>query len=103
MKLDFIDVRRAYFHADAIRDIYIELPPEFAEEGMCGKLMKSMYGTRDAASRKTTGLAHSSSFFMPRVAIPGWSALAVTRRHRLSSVVTAYVLAFPTPFAVAAS
>ena len=26
MKVDFIDVRRAYFHADAVRDVYIELP-----------------------------------------------------------------------------
>ena len=49
MKMDFIDVRRAYFHADAIRDVYIKLPPEDDEPGMCGKLTKSMYGTRDAA------------------------------------------------------
>ena len=49
MKMDFIDVRRAYFHADAIRDVYIELPSEFAKDGLCGKLLKSMYGTRDAA------------------------------------------------------
>ena len=31
MKMDFIDVRRAYFHADAIRDVYIELPDEDSE------------------------------------------------------------------------
>jgi len=49
MKLDFIDVRRAYFHAVVTRDVYVELPPEDYEEGMCGKLLKSMYGTRDAA------------------------------------------------------
>ena len=49
MKMDFIDVRRAYFHADALRDVYIELPQEDAQEGMCGKLAKAMYGTRDAA------------------------------------------------------
>ena len=48
-KLDFIDVRRAYFHAKARRDIFVSLPPEDAEEGMCGKLRKAMYGTRDAA------------------------------------------------------
>ena len=47
--MDFIDIRRAFFHADAIRDVYIELPAEDYEEGMCGKLEKSMYGTRDAA------------------------------------------------------
>ena len=28
MKLDFIDVRRAYFYAEVSRDIYIELPKE---------------------------------------------------------------------------
>ena len=30
-KLDFIDVRRAYFHAPARRLVYVKLPPE--EEG----------------------------------------------------------------------
>ena len=49
MAMDFIDVRRAYFHAKARRDVYIELPEEDAEPGMCGKLFKSLYGTRDAA------------------------------------------------------
>ena len=28
LKLDFIDIRRAYFHAPARRDIFIELPDE---------------------------------------------------------------------------
>ena len=28
----------------------MELPPEDQEDGMCGKLKKSMYGTRDAAN-----------------------------------------------------
>ena len=49
MKLDFIDVRRAYFYAEAARNIYIDLPEEDYEEGKVGKLRKSMYGTRDAA------------------------------------------------------
>ena len=49
MKLDFINVRRAYFHARAHRKVYVDLPPEDKEEGMCGRLNKSMYGTRDAA------------------------------------------------------
>ncbi len=48
-KLDFIDVKRAYFQANARRDVYVQLPDEDWEEGMCGKLVKSMYGTRDAA------------------------------------------------------
>ena len=49
MKLDFVDVRRAYFHAKARRDIYVALPAEDATDGMCGTLKKAIYGTRDAA------------------------------------------------------
>ena len=48
--LDSIGVRRAYFHAPARRAIYVTLPEEDKEEGMCGKLIKAMYGTRDAAN-----------------------------------------------------
>ena len=49
-KIDFIDIRRAYFHAKARRKVFIKLPAEEeAAEGMCGLLLKSMYGTRDAA------------------------------------------------------
>jgi len=48
-KLEFIDIKRAYFYAPAKRDVHIKLPEEDAEEGMCGKLAKSMYGTHDAA------------------------------------------------------
>ena len=49
MKLEFIDIRRAFFHAPARRKVFVQLPEEDAEEGMCGRLNKSMYGTRDAA------------------------------------------------------
>ena len=49
MKVDFIDVRRAYFHARARRKVFVKLPEEDHEEGMCGMLIKAMYGTRDAA------------------------------------------------------
>ena len=45
----FIDVRRAYFHARSRRTVYVQLPAEDFKEGHCGKLDKSMYGTRDAA------------------------------------------------------
>ncbi len=50
LKLAFIDIKRAYFYAPAKKDIFIRLPDEDYEPGMCGKLLKSMYGTRDAAS-----------------------------------------------------
>ena len=42
-------MRRAYFHAEARRLVYVKLPVEDKEGGMCGKLIKAMYGTRDAA------------------------------------------------------
>ena len=46
------DISRAFFHARAKRDVYVQLAPEDAllgEEGMCGKLRFSMYGIGDAA------------------------------------------------------
>ena len=46
------DVRRAYFYAKAIRDVYIELPKEDAHSArgdMVGKLKSCLYGTHDAA------------------------------------------------------
>ena len=44
-----LDVSRAHFHAFSTREAYIDLPPEDAEEGMVGLLLRTMYGTRDAA------------------------------------------------------
>ena len=48
-KIDFIDVSRAYVHAPARREVYVRLPEEDAAPGMVGKLLRSMYGARDAA------------------------------------------------------
>ena len=48
-KLMVQDVKKAYFYAAATRDVYVDLPPERAQLGMCTKLKKSLYGTRDAA------------------------------------------------------
>ena len=48
LKIDCIDVRRAFFHAKCRREVYVALPAEDYEEGMCGKLNMAMYGTRDA-------------------------------------------------------
>ena len=47
-QLEFIDVKRAYFHARARSLVYVKLPDEDNQEGMCGRLNKAMYGTRDA-------------------------------------------------------
>ena len=51
-KILYVDVRRAHFYAKALRPTYIKLPsedPRSGETGVVGKLMMSMYGTRDAA------------------------------------------------------
>ena len=48
-KLQFIDVKPAYFHAKAMFDVFVDLPDEDQQEGMCSKLEMSMYGARDAA------------------------------------------------------
>ncbi|MDA8582757.1 reverse transcriptase domain-containing protein [bacterium] len=47
------DVSRAFFEAPIHREVAIELPPEARGEGdgdMVGLLLKSLYGTRDAAA-----------------------------------------------------
>ena len=49
MKIDFIDISRALFPKDAIREVYVELPAEDAGPGMCAKQKKFMHSTRDAA------------------------------------------------------
>ena len=48
-KLDFIDVRSAYFHARARRLVYVRLPAEDDEPRKYGRLLKALYGTWDAA------------------------------------------------------
>ena len=52
MELMYADVSRAYFYAKAVRPVYVDLPSEDKgpeDEQSCGKLVMSMYGTRDAA------------------------------------------------------
>ena len=46
------DVKRAYFHALARRDLYVELPEEDPnyKPGWVGRLRLALYGTRDVAS-----------------------------------------------------
>ena len=46
------DISRAFFHAKAKREVFVQLPSEDlapGEDGVCGRLNYSMYGTRDAA------------------------------------------------------
>ena len=42
-----VDVSRAHFYADTERDVFVRLPdedPRAGEAGLCGKLLKTMYG-----------------------------------------------------------
>ena len=48
-----IDIKRAYFYAPAQKKIYVKLPPEDPQSNnpdVCGRLCKSLYGTRDAGA-----------------------------------------------------
>ena len=52
--MQLIDVSRAHFYAPAVRDVYVQLPegdPRHGEKGICGKLLRTMYGTLDAAEQ----------------------------------------------------
>ena len=54
IRVGIYDVSRAHFYADAIRKVLIRLPredPRAGEKGLCGRLLKTMYGTLDAAAR----------------------------------------------------
>ena len=44
-----IDISRAYFYAPAQKEIFIKLPledPRFGEEGVCGKVLQVLTGTK---------------------------------------------------------
>ena len=54
MILQLIDVSRAHFYAESVREIYVQLPqgdPMHGRPDMCGKLCRTMYGTLDAAEQ----------------------------------------------------
>ena len=47
--MNLLTLKRAYLQAEAKRDVYVELPQEDGQAGLCAKLKTAMYGTRDAA------------------------------------------------------
>eukprot|EP00959_Pyramimonas_sp_CCMP1952_P248416 5192539-Pyramimonas_sp.AAC.1 len=49
-RLMFIDLSRAHAHSPARRRVFVQLPAKRHREGYCALLLKSMYGTRDAAA-----------------------------------------------------
>ena len=74
----FIDVRKAHLHADCVREVFVQLPPEIRKKGRCARLRKCLYGTRDAPARWEAlytqklqgmgfrrGLASASCFWHP--------------------------------------
>ena len=51
LKLSFVDIRKAYFNGTPARNLYIRLPAELGfPKGTLRKLVKCMYGTRDAGA-----------------------------------------------------
>ncbi len=51
IKMLVLDVSRAHFHAPSVRELYIDLPEEDHTPGMIGRLLRTIYGTRDAANQ----------------------------------------------------
>ena len=50
-KILVMDARKAHLHATVDRLIYVNLPPEARKPGMCARLRRCLYGTRDAPAR----------------------------------------------------
>ena len=51
LKLSFVDIRKAYFNGIPTRNLYVRLPAELGmPKNVLGKLVKCMYGTRDAGA-----------------------------------------------------
>ena len=52
LKLGFLDITKAYFHAKPQRDVYVRVPKELGlPAGTLGRLKRCCYGTRDAGAR----------------------------------------------------
>jgi hypothetical protein len=57
IKIELLDARKAHLHAFADRTVYTQLPPELAAQGFCARLVRCLYGTRDAPRRWEAFLA----------------------------------------------
>ena len=51
IKVELLDARKAHLHAFADRTVFVQLPPEVGEPGYCARLVRCLYGTRDAPKR----------------------------------------------------
>jgi hypothetical protein len=56
-KVEVLDARKAHLHAFADRTVFTQLPPEEAAPGYCARLVRCLYGTRDAPKRWEAFLA----------------------------------------------
>jgi len=52
-----LDARKAHLHSTVNRLLYVELPPERRQPGMCARLRRCLYGTRDAPAQWEAFLA----------------------------------------------
>ena len=51
LQISFVDVKKAYFYGIPEREIFVRLPPELGvSKQYVGKLVRCMYGTRDAGA-----------------------------------------------------
>ena len=50
-KVLVIDARKAHLHATTVREIYVDLLGELKQPTSCARLLRCLYGTRDAAAR----------------------------------------------------
>jgi hypothetical protein len=57
IKVEVLDARKAHLHAFAERTVFTQLPPEVGEPGYCARLVRCLYGTRDAPKRWEAFLA----------------------------------------------
>ncbi len=48
IKVEVLDARKAHLHAFAKRTVFVQLPPELSAPGYCARLVRCLYGTRDA-------------------------------------------------------
>ena len=51
IKVEVLDARKAHLHAYADRTVFTQLPPEEYAPGYCARLVRCLYGTRDAPKR----------------------------------------------------
>ena len=56
-KVLVMDACKAHLHATVDRLTYVDLPPEARKPGMCARLRRCLYGTRDAPARWEAFLA----------------------------------------------